>query len=301
MATVLQVAMNRSFTVAVVAWMAIIGSAGADLRRVETATQVAYNTPPRNQAMPAVQRQLLLSLAVGEFSDNGGSEKTEKAVTALANSTGIQVTYRPVTSWWDLQVAVSRAEPDIIFASPHLAGWVTANKQYDVLAGAVGNVSYEVIVSAGNATINSLKDLGGRKICAQLPPSIGTLLVMKEFDNPTRRPTLSPSTDWNHAYEGIVANRCDAAILPTHLYATKKSGLTRKIFTSASVPNTALLIKRNMDPQLKLRLMEAAQKTDIETALAGILGASHRKGKFEAMDAKTYQDVALRLRDEWSW
>ena len=81
------------------------------------------------------------------------------------------------------RVAWKRGAYDIIFDGPAFVGWRMAKLEHVPLVKFPGKLVFVLAVKRNQDKINTLRDMGGRTVCAFPTPNLATLTVLDEFDN----------------------------------------------------------------------------------------------------------------------
>ena len=55
---------------------------------------------------------------------------------------------------------------------------------------------FAVIVRKDQTSFNTVQQMAGRTFCAHAPPNLGTLVLLSQFDNPSRQPMIINTKGW---------------------------------------------------------------------------------------------------------
>jgi ABC-type phosphate/phosphonate transport system substrate-binding protein len=221
----------------------------------------------------------------------------------LSRVTGKPVVYHHPNDWIAYQTEMRRGDYDLVFDGPHFNSWRAANLQHTILVKAPGDHSFVVAVKKDNAKIQDLKQLTGRSICGMSPPSLGTLTVLKEFDNPMRQPVIQSTESWDQIYSNMQSGRCVAAILPTrHLAKLDPQGnAARVIFKARTVPSQALSASRRVTAEDQIKITRALAAPDARPATLRLRDAIALQGDFLPANKDEYIGMASILKDTWGY
>jgi len=249
----------------------------------EAATYV-FSAPPRESAQAAAE----IYGPIAEY---------------LTRVTGKPVVYRHPANWIAYQTEMRKGEYDLVFDGPHFNSWRAANLQHNILVKASGEHSFVVAVKKNNNKVNEVKQLAGRAVCGMSPPNLGTLTVLKEFDNPMRQPVIQNTEGWDTIYKDLQAGRCAAAILPTRNLA-KYDALgetSRVIFRARTFPNQALSAGPRVSAEHQIKIVRALTATEGRSPLAKLREANALAEDFVPANKSEYLGVASILKDTWGY
>jgi ABC-type phosphate/phosphonate transport system substrate-binding protein len=221
----------------------------------------------------------------------------------LSAVTGKKVVYRQPANWIAYQAEMRKGDYDLVFDGPHFNAWRAANLQHNILVKAPGEHSFVVVVKKDNDKVRELKQLTGRGICGMSPPSLGTLTVLNEFDNPMRQPLIVSTDSWSNIYRGMQTGRCTAAILPArNLAALDPQGTaTRVVFKAKAYPNQAFSAGPRVAPEDQVKIARALSAPNARTATAKLREAYALNGDFQITAKDEYAGVASILKDTWGY
>jgi ABC-type phosphate/phosphonate transport system substrate-binding protein len=221
----------------------------------------------------------------------------------LSAVTGKKVVYRQPANWIAYQAEMRKGEYDLVFDGPHFNAWRAANLQHNILVKAPGEHSFVVVVKKDNDKVRDLKQLTGRGICGMSPPSLGTLTVLNEFDNPMRQPLIVSTDSWNNIYSGMQSGRCTAAILPARNLARldPQGAATRVVFRAKAYPNQAFSASPRIAPEDQVKIARALAAPEARTATAKLRDAYALNGDFLPTAKGEYTGVASILKDTWGY
>jgi len=221
----------------------------------------------------------------------------------LSAVTGKQVVYRQPANWLAYQAEMRKGDYDLVFDGPHFNAWRAANLQHNILVKAPGEHSFVVVVKKDNDKVRELKQLTGRGICGMSPPSLGTLTVLNEFDNPMRQPLIVSTDSWSNIYRGMQTGRCTAAILPARNLASldPQGTATRVVFKAKTFPNQAFSAGPRVAPEDQVKIARALSAPNARIATAKLREAYALNGDFQVTAKEEYAGVASILKDTWGY
>lgn len=252
---------------------------------------------------PAAEAASYVFSAPPRESEQAANEIYKPIAEYLTRVTGKPVTYKHPANWIAYQTEMRKGEYDLVFDGPHFNGWRAANLQHNVLVKAAGEHSFVVAVKKSNERITEMKQLAGRAVCGMSPPNLGTLTVLKEFDNPMRQPVIQNTAGWDAIYQDLQAGRCAAAILPTR-NLTKYDGLgetTRVLFKARAYPNQAMSAGPRVAPDDQIKIVRALTAPEARMPLTRLRDANALSGDFVPAHKSEYIGVAGMLKDTWGY
>lgn len=219
----------------------------------------------------------------------------------LSTVLGKKVVYRHPGSWGVYQGEMQRGAYDIVFDGPHFNGWRIEKLQHSIVAKVPGDLSQAVFVPKGSG-IESLKQLNGRRVCAHAPPNLGTLVLQRAFDNPSRQPSIVVVEGFKNIYQSLLDGKCQAAVLPTNqLEKFDVGGDMRIVYRSATLPNQAFSAGPRLSEAERERLTAALLAPEAEGPTAKMREAYTGGKSFVAASNREYVGLADFLRNEWGY
>jgi hypothetical protein len=262
----------------------LLDSGAAPTRATATETgQYVFSAPPRESAQVAAE----IYGPIAEY---------------LSRVTGKQVVFRHSSNWIAYQTEMRRGDYDLVFDGPHFNSWRASHMQHNILVKAPGEHSFVVAVKRDNK-VTELKQLTGRAICGMSPPNLGTLTVLKEFDNPMRQPIIQNTEGWDTVYAHLQAGRCAAAILPTGNLAKYDGGggSTRVIFKARSFPSQAFSAGPRVAAADQAAIVRALTSPEARAATLRLRDAYALNGDLQPASKDEYVGVAGILKDSWGY
>jgi ABC-type phosphate/phosphonate transport system substrate-binding protein len=280
--------------------------AESDAQKAAPVTKVAYRTTT-NDTAPAFRltenNELVLSAAPREDSTEAGTIFTPVA-EYLSTVLGKKVVFKHAGNWGVYQGLMQKGAYDIVFDGPHFNSWRVDRVQHNVLAKVPGDHVFVVLVKKDNDKIRELKQLAGRTICGHAPPNLGTLTALNEFSNPARQPIIVNTDGWKEIYQGLLANKCVAAVVPVKALEKieKDTGRQTKIvFRGAALPDNAFSAGPRLSAQDQEKIARALLSPEGEKATSK-LREKYAAGKsFSATSNKEFAGLSSYLKNEWGY
>jgi ABC-type phosphate/phosphonate transport system substrate-binding protein len=221
--------------------------------------------------------------------------------TLLSQATGRSVVYRYPGSWGVYRSEMLRGRYDLVLDGPHFNSWRTERLGHEILVKFPG-VHQFAIIARQDTFFAGLQRLAGRSFCTLAPPSLGTLVLLDLFDNPARQPLIVPVQSWRAVYDGVVAGRCVAGVLPiAQLRDYDRTQATRILYYSDEMPGQALSAGPRVNAAERAQIRQALLGT-AGTAASAALRASHQiDAGFVVARNQDYTGLARYLRDEWGF
>jgi len=268
--------------------------------------RVSYGPPAESKergvanALRATPDVITLS-APPRDSEEEGRRRFEPVAQYLSKALGKKVVYRHPGTWGVYQGEMQKGAYDIVFDGPHFNGWRMERLQHSILAKAPGDFT-QVIFVPKDSTVTAIKQLAGRTICAHAPPNLGTLVVQRAFDNPSRQPSIIVVEGYKHIYQAMVDGKCKAAVLPRgHLHKFDSAGAMRVVYQSGAMPNQAFSAGPRLSDEERARLSAALLAPEAEAPTAKIREAYTGGKAFVAATNAEYAGLGEYLRDEWGY
>ena len=250
--------------------------------------------------LPA-RAELILSSAPRDTKEK--EEAIYKPLTDfLTQALGQKVTFRHGDNFLVYQSEMRKGTYDIVFDGPHFVGWRMAKLNHVPLVKFPGKLAFVLAVKKDAGKIDTLKDMGGRTICAFPPPNLATLTVLDEFDNPARQPMLLESSSFPETYKKMVAGKCLGAILQKKLFEEldKEKQAAKVLFASKPLPNQAFSAGPRVKPEVRTKIVDALLSAE-GLAASEKMREVFKAPKFEAASVEEYQGLGRLLRNEWGF
>lgn len=296
------------FLIAIGTAVATVGAAAepSGQKNTTAGTKVAFRAPA-NDAPSAFRltdsNELVLSAAPRE--EGADAEVLYGPVAEyLSTVLGKKVVFKHAGNWGVYQGLMQKGAYDIAFDGPHFNSWRADRAQHNVLVKIPGDHVFVILVRQDNEKIREIKQLAGRTLCAHAPPNLGTLTALNEFDNPSRQPIIVNIDGWKNIYDGMIAGKCVAAVIPLKKLEQfeKNSGRQTKIvFRGATLPDNAISAGPRLTAQEQGKITQALLSPEGEKATAN-LRKKYGQGKpFAAATNKEFAGLSTYLKNEWGY
>jgi ABC-type phosphate/phosphonate transport system substrate-binding protein len=182
----------------------------------------------------------LILTAPPRESDAKAHEIYDPIARFISQAINRPVVFHATTTWGAYQSLMQRDKFDLDFDGPHFVAWRIQHLKHQPLMKIDEPFEFVVIVRK-DGTAHSLKDVQGRMVCSSAPPNLGALVLLSQFE-PSRIPAIYPVDGWGPIFKGLVAKKCEAAVLPkSQMLAFDPNGHeTRIIYEHPKMPNDSL-------------------------------------------------------------
>ncbi len=258
--------------------------------KTETATPAPAPAPaPVQEAQPATPPR---------ESPEDGDKRFGPMADFLSQTLGRKVVYKHPGSWGGYQSDMQNGAYDIVFDGPHFVGWRVEKLGHSVLAKLPGEFLYVGFVRKDNTGIKDIKQLAGQPVCVHAPPNLGTLMLLSEFDNPSRQPVIVISEGYDKIYQGVAEGKCVAGMLPkVHLKKHDISGTyMRVMYTHRSIPEQAITAGPRLSADEQAKIAEALTAPGTEATLAAFREAYAFGGWFMRAGNEEYAGLGAYLK-----
>ena len=215
----------------------------------------------------------------------------------LSRIVGKKVVYQHSDNWLSYTSDMTKDKFDFVFDGPHFNGWRMEKQNHTPLVKLPEDFIFVVIVKTDNTAVQNMKKLAGQRICAHAPPNLGTLTMLKQFDNPSRQPLIIEVQGWDKSYNSLMAGKCVATVMPVKIKEKMdKSNLTRILYTSQALPNQAISAGPRIAPEIQAKLKQALLSEEGKAATAKLRAASAGKD-FVSATREEYAGLGFYLND----
>ncbi|BAU49205.1 hypothetical protein SVA_2657 [Sulfurifustis variabilis] len=268
------------------------------------AAKVAYQLPGKPAVAVALKDVAPIVLSAPPR-DNAteGEARFGPIASYLTEVLGRRVVYEHPLTWGAYQADMQKGHYDLVFDAPHLNGWRLEKLGHNVLVKIPGDYTYVAFVRSDNTRVTGLKQLAGHTICAHAPPHLGTLILLGQFDNPSRQPSVVVRNGYDRVYESLLNGECTAAMLSLrHLEKFDHGGRrTRIVYRHRALPNQALSAGPRLSLEEQNRIAEALMSPASEAATARFR-AVYGGGKGFARAANVeYAGLGAYLKNQWGY
>lgn len=261
------------------------------------ATEAQAAIHPQNDA-PVIAGNALIFSAPPRGALAKETENYQPVADFLTQVTGRKVVYQHSKDWLSYARDMTQGKFDIVFDGPHFNGWRMENLDHTPLVKLPEDFVFVVIVKADNKSIQNIKQLAGRRICAHAPPNLGTLTLLNQFDNPVRQPLITTVKGWDKSYNSLVAGQCVATVLPIKNMEKMDKGKnqTRVVFKSPAMPNQAISAGPRIPQEMQEKIRQALLSEDGRAATAKLRTAYAGKDFIPATRAE-YIGQSVYIKD----
>ncbi len=255
-------------------------------------------------AGPAAAKDIVFSAPPRESAADGQATYGPIA-EYLSGRLGRRVVYRHSRDWLSYIQHIQHDGYDLVFDGPHFVGYRMAKFGHVPLVRLPGSLDFVVIARRDNRQVVELKDLAGRPVCGHAPPNLATLTLQAQFPNLSRQPRILETRGFKNAFLGVIKRRCDAAPIPTRVYAKldrgANGGQTRILYQSAPLPHQAFTAGRRVTPEEQEKIAAALLAPEAATPTER-LRARFAGGKaLLPARAEDYRGLYRLLRFVWGF
>ena len=221
----------------------------------------------------------------------------------LSRVTGKKIVYKHPGTWGVYQGAMQHGEYDLVFDGPHFNGWRVTKIQHNMLVKVPGEHIFVALVKKENTRIQDIKQLAGYTVCAHAPPNLGTLTLLDQFTNPARQPIIVSTDGWKNIYDGLVAGKCAAAVVPlAKLEQFEKNGAkTRIVYRAKVLPDNAFSAGPRLSAEDQAKIVQALLSPEGMDATAALRQKYAAGQAFVQATNQEYASLAVFLRNEWGY
>jgi ABC-type phosphate/phosphonate transport system substrate-binding protein len=231
------------------------------------------------------------------------AKETYQPVAAyLSQVIGKKVRYKYPGTWGVYRTEMLKGGYDIIFDGPHFNSYRMEKLSHNILVKIPERHEFVVIVKKDGKPFQNVRQMAGRTFCTHAPPNLGTLVLLSQFDNPSRQPVIINTKGWDKIYEGVVAGKCVGGILPAlNLKNYDRTGQTRIVFKTPAMPNQAFSAGPRVSLEDQARIAQALASAEA-TRPTEKLRAVYKVGdSFSLANNQEYSGLAEYLRNEWGY
>lgn len=223
------------------------------------------------------------------------SQLYEPLAEQLSNIIGERVVYEQPSGWFDYARNMRDGKYDIVFDGPHFAAWRVKNLKHIPIATLPGNLNFMLITRKSATSINSVRDLTGKKICGLLSPNLGTNLIYNSFKNPVLQPIIHEiKGGMKQVYQSFKNRECDAAILRDAAYfrlPAKEKEQVKIIMKTRPMPNQTITVSTRLKDNAN-KIAQFMVSHDGAIAADNILSRYSKKQKyFEKTSESNYAGI----------
>ncbi len=281
----------------------------APMQAIAAAIKKVVFTPsaptPAKNTLPArivEEQEALVFTAPPRETTESGKQIYQPVADYLSQAIGKKVKYQHPGTWGVYRTEMLKGSYDIVFDGPHFNSYRMEKLSHNVLAKIPERHEFAVIVRKDKNTFQNLQQMAGRSFCAHAPPNLGTLVLLSQFDNPSRQPVILSTNGWDNIYNGVISGKCTGGVLPVaNLKKFDQAGLAHIVFKTPAMPNQAFSAgpRVSLEDQAKIARALAAPEAAAPTEK---LRAAYKVGNsFALASNQEYQGLAEYLRSEWGY
>lgn len=284
------------------------GDKPAPMQAIAAAIKKVVFTPaapaPEKQSLPArivEEQDALVFTAPPRETPEAGIEIYQPVADYLSQAIGKKVRYKHPGTWGVYRTEMLKGSYDIIFDGPHFNSYRLEKLSHNILVKIPERHEFAVIVRK-DKPFQNLSQMAGRSFCTHAPPNLGTLVLLSQFDNPSRQPVIISTNGWENIYNGVASGKCVGGVLPmANLKKVDKASIARVIFKTAAMPNQAFSAGPRVSLEDQMKLAQALASPDAAAATMKLRAAYKVGDGFALASNQEYQGLAEFLRNEWGY
>jgi len=284
------------------------GDKPAPMQAIAAAIKKVVFTPaapaPAKNALPEriiEEQEALVFTAPPRETQGAGIEIYQPVADYLSQAIGKKVRYKHPGTWGVYRTEMLKGSYDIIFDGPHFNSYRLEKLSHNILVKIPERHEFAVIVRK-DKSFQNLSQMAGRSFCTHAPPNLGTLVLLSQFDNPSRQPVIISTNGWENIYNGVASGKCAGGVLPmANLKKVDKANLARVIFKTAAMPNQAFSAGPRVSLEDQMKLAQALASPDAGAPTVKLRAAYKVGDGFALASNQEYQGLAEYLRNEWGY
>lgn len=270
--------------------------------------KVVFTQPapaPAKQALPEriiEEQDALIFTAPPRESQEAGMEMYQPVAAYLSQIIGKKVRYKYPGTWGVYRTEMLKGGYDIVFDGPHFNSYRMEKLSHNILVKIPERFEFAVIVRKDKTSFQSVQQMAGRTFCTHAPPNLGTLMLLSQFDNPSRQPVIINTKGWETIYEGVVSGKCTGGVVPiANLKKYDKTGLTRIVMKTQATPNQAFSAGPRVSLEDQAKIAQALSSPDASVPTEKLRAAYKVGASFALANNQEYHGLAEFLRNEWGY
>ncbi|GAB4507320.1 MAG: hypothetical protein Tsb0026_02280 [Sulfuricaulis sp.] len=281
----------------------------APMQAIAAAIKKVVFTPsapaPAKNTLPervVEEQDALVFTAPPRESLEAGMEMYQPVADYLSKTIGKKVRYKHPGTWGVYRTEMLKGGYDIIFDGPHFNSYRMEKLSHNILVKIAERHEFVVIVRKDKAAFQNVSQMAGRTFCTHAPPNLGTLVLLSQFDNPSRQPVIINSNGWEKIYDGVISGKCVGGVLPmANLKKYDRANLTQVVFKTAAMPNQAFSAGPRVSIEDQTRIAQALSSPDASVPTEKLRAAYKVGESFALASNQEYQGLAVYLRNEWGY
>ncbi len=258
----------------------------------------AKNSPSERLAQ---EQETIVFTAPPRESADEAREIYQPIAEYLSHTIGKKVVYKNAGTWGVYRTEMLKGSYDLVFDGPHFNSYRMEKLSHNILVKIPERHEFVVIVRK-DQNISGLSQMAGRTFCAHAPPNLGTLVLLSQFNNPTRQPVIISTNGWDNIYQGVASGKCMGGVLPmANLKKFDRAGNMKVVFKTQAMPNQAFSAGPRISAEDQMKIAQALTSPDA-AAVTAKLRAAYKVGEsFALANNQEYQGLAEYLRNEWGY
>lgn len=284
------------------------GDKPAPMQAIAAAIKKVVFTPaasaPAKNTLPeriVEEQEALVFTAPPRETPAAGIEIYQPVADYLSQTIGKKVRYKHPGTWGVYRTEMLKGSYDIIFDGPHFNSYRLEKLSHNILVKIPERHEFAVIVRK-DKSFQNMSQMAGRSFCTHAPPNLGTLVLLSQFDNPSRQPVIISTNGWENIYNGVASGKCAGGVLPmANLKKVDKANIARVIFKTAAMPNQAFSAGPRVSLEDQMKLAQALASPDANVPTEKLRAAYKVGDSFALASNQEYHGLAVYLRNEWGY
>jgi len=289
--------------------MSVLAADDTPMQAIASAIKKVVFTPsattPTKNKLPeriAEEQDALIFTAPPRETPETGKETYQPIAEYLSHVIGKKVRYKHPGTWGVYRTEMLKGSYDIIFDGPHFNSYRMEKLSHNILVKIPERHEFAVIVRKDKGSYQNMHQLAGRTFCSHAPPNLGTLVLLNQFDNPSRQPVIINTKGWDKIYEGVMSGKCVGGVLPTlNLKKYDKANLARVVYKTQAMPNQAFSAGPRVSIEDQTRIAKALSSPEASAATEKLRAAYKVGDSFALANNQEYHGLAEFLRNEWGY
>jgi ABC-type phosphate/phosphonate transport system substrate-binding protein len=283
------------------------GEKTAPMQAIAAAIKKVVFTPaaPAKNTLPeriVEEQEALVFTAPPRETPEAGIAIYQPVADYLSRAIGKKVRYKHPGTWGVYRTEMLKGSYDIIFDGPHFNSYRMEKLSHNILVKIPQRHEFAVIVHKDKSAFQTVSQMAGRTFCTHAPPNLGTLVLLSQFDNPSRQPVIINSKGWENIYNGVISGKCVGGVLPmANLKKVDRANLARIVFKTAAMPNQAFSAGPRVSLEDQMKLAQALASPDAAAPTEKLRAAYKVGDGFALASNQEYQGLAEYLRNEWGY
>lgn len=176
----------------------------------------------------------------------------------LSEKTGKEIELIFPINFLDYINKMRRGKYDITFDGPHFASWRIKNLGDTAIARFPGAIKIAIITKEEHATLNTMNDLIGRRVCGFSSPNLLTMAYLDYYTNPIQIPVIVPTKGFKGVVKCLKSGKGKAAILRDKIWnKINKTGLKLISIPENSYPDRTFTVSNRINETTRLTIQKA--------------------------------------------